>query len=162
MNDAMNNNEQKYLIFLLEQNLYGLLIDNVTEILEYQVPTKIPNVPLYVHGLFNLRGKVLPIIDLGVYFGQNSTKIFKKTCIVVINYQYNNQQVYLGILVDDVVDVIDIPTVSLEKVPDINMKIKAEFVKSMFILREKIVMLLDINQVFSEKALNIIADIPSK
>jgi len=155
-------NEEKYLIFLLEQNLYGLLVDNVTEILEYQAPTKIPNVPLYVHGLFNLRGKVLPIIDLSVYLGQDNTKILKKTCIVVINYQYNNQLVYLGILVDDVVDVIMIPAASLEKVPDINMKIKAEFIKNMFILREQIVMLLDINQVFSEKALNIIAGIPNK
>lgn len=159
MNEA---NEEKYLIFLLEQNLYGLLVDNVTEILEYQAPTKIPNVPLYVHGLFNLRGKVLPIIDLSVYLGQDNTKILKKTCIVVINYQYNNQLVSLGILVDDVVDVIMIPAALLEKVPDINMKIKAEFIKNMFILREQIVMLLDINQVFSEKALNIIAGIPSK
>lgn len=160
-NNDNNNQEKKYLIFLLEQNLYGLSIDNVSEIMEYQSPTKIPNLPPYVHGLFNLRGKVLPIIDLSVYLGQSNTRILKKTCIVVINYQYNNQLIYLSILVDDVVDVIEIFASSLEKVPDINMKINSEFIKNMFILNNQIVMLLDINQVFSEKALNIIAGIPN-
>jgi purine-binding chemotaxis protein CheW len=150
----------QYLIFLLDHNLYGLPIANITEIIEYQTPTKIPSLPIYIHGLLNLRGKVLPIIDLNLYLGQNNTAIFKKTSALIINYLFKNQVINLGILVDEVVDVVEINQESLENVLDFNIKIKPEFVKNMVILDGKIVVLLDINQVFSEKALNIIADIP--
>jgi purine-binding chemotaxis protein CheW len=151
----------KYLIFALDQNLYGVAIGNVSEIIEYQRPTKIPNLPSYIHGLLNLRGKVLPIIDFNLYLGQTTTLITKKTSAVIINYVFKNQVINLGVLVDDVLDVVEIPPESLEHVPDLNVKIKSEFIKNMFVLNEKIVILFDVNQVFSENALNVIADIPA-
>ena len=152
--------DNKYLIFSLDQNLYGVAIGNVSEIIEYQRPTKIPNLPPFIHGLLNLRGKVLPIIDFNLYLGQSSTVISKKTSEVIITYVFKNQLISLGILVDDVIDVVEIPPESLEHVPDLNVKIKSEFIKNMFVLNERIVILFDVNQVFSENALDIIADVP--
>ena len=159
--DQNKEDDNKYLIFSLDQNLYGVSIGNVSEIIEYQRPTKIPNLPPYIHGLLNLRGKVLPIIDFNLYLGQTvTTVISKKTSAVIINYVFKNQVINLGILVDDVLDVVEIPPESLEHVPDLNVKIKSEFIKNMFVLNDKIVILFDVTQVFSENALNIIADIP--
>ena len=80
--------DNKYLIFSLDQNLYGVAIGNVSEIIEYQRPTKIPNLPPFIHGLLNLRGKVLPIIDFNLYLGQSSTVISKKTSEVIITYVF--------------------------------------------------------------------------
>ncbi len=160
-NKDTNKDDNKYLIFSLDQNLYGLAIENVSEIIEYQHPTKIPNLPPYIHGLLNLRGKVVPLIDFNLYLGQTNTKVLKKTCAVIINCLFNNKLISLGILVDDVLDVIEVLPSSLEATPDFNIKIRSEFVKNMFVLNEQIVILLDINQVFSVNTLNIIADIPN-
>lgn len=154
---AQNN---KYLIFTLEQNLYGLAVEHVFEIIEYQSPTKIPNLPPYIPGLLNLRGKVLPIIDFNLYLGQKNTIIAKNTSAIIINYYFKNKAITLGILVDAVLDVVEISELSLEHVPDLSIKIKPEFIQGMFILNDKIVTLLDINRIFSETTANIIADIP--
>ena len=122
-----NKEENKYLIFQLDQALYGIGIASVIEIIEYKQPTKVPNLPTFVHGLLNLRGKVLPIIDFNLYLGNKDTVISKKTCAVIINYVSNNQPAIVGVLVDNVLDVIEVEPKMLEKTPDFGVKIKSGF-----------------------------------
>jgi len=153
INKTVNKDENKYLIFQLNQVLYGLDIANVVEIIEYKPPTKVPNVPSFVHGLLNLRGKVLPIIDFNLYLGQSNTVVSKKTCAVIVDYFFNNQPTSVGILVDNVLDVIEVQPEILEKTPDFGVNIKSEFIKNMFILNNQIIILLNINNVFSKPVL---------
>lgn len=145
---TINKEENKYLIFQLDQALYGIDITSVIEIIEYKQPTKVPNLPSFVHGLLNLRGKVLPIIDFNLYLGNKDTVISKKTCAVIINYVSNNQPAIVGVLVDNVLDVIEVEPKMLEKTPDFGVKIKSEFIKNMFILNDQIIILLNVNNVF--------------
>ena len=140
--------ENKYLIFQLHQALYGIDIANVVEIIEYKQPTKVPNLPPFVHGLLNLRGKVLPIIDFNLYLGYKDTLISKKTCAIIVDYIINNQPSVVGILVDNVLDVIEVESKMLDKTPDFGVKIKSEFIKNMFILNDQVVVLLNINNIF--------------
>lgn len=148
-----DKNENKYLIFQLNQVLYGIDIANVIEIIEYKQPTKVPNLPSFVHGLLNLRGKVLPVIDFNLYLGQSNTAVSKKTCAVIIDYLFNNQPTNVGILVDNVLDVIEVQPEVLEKAPDFGVNIKSEFVKNMFILNNQIIILLNINNIFIKPVL---------
>ena len=148
-----NKEENKYLIFQLDQALYGIGIASVIEIIEYKQPTKVPNLPTFVHGLLNLRGKVLPIIDFNLYLGNKDTVISKKTCAVIINYVSNNQPAIVGVLVDNVLDVIEVEPKMLEKTPDFGVKIKSEFIKNMFILNDQIIILLNVNNVFANPIL---------
>ena len=145
---STNKEDNKYLIFQLDRALYGINIASVIEIIEYKQPTKVPNLPTFVHGLLNLRGKVLPIIDFNLYLGNKDTVISKKTCAVIINYVSNNQPAIVGVLVDNVLDVIDVEPKMLEKTPDFGVKIKSEFIKNMFILNDQIIILLNVNNVF--------------
>ncbi len=143
-----NKEENKYLIFQLDQALYGIGIASIIEIIEYKQPTKVPNLPPFVHGLLNLRGKVLPIIDFNLYLGNKDTVISKKTCEIIVNYVSNNQPAIVGVLVDNVLDVIEVEPKMLEKTPDFGVKIKSEFIKNMFILNDQIIILLNVNNVF--------------
>lgn len=142
------SSENKYLIFELNKVLYGIDIANVVEIIEYKSPTKVPNLPPFVQGLLNLRGKVLPIIDFNTYLGQTYTIVSKKTCAIIIDYVFENQSNSVGILVDHVLDVLEVQPEILEKIPDFGVNIKAEFVKSMFVLNNQIIILLNINNIF--------------
>ena len=146
--DNKNNHENKYLIFESNKILYGIDIANVLEIIEYKMPTKVPNVPPFVHGLLNLRGKVLPIIDFNLYLGDTGITISKKTCAIIIDYLFHNQLTEIGILVDNVLDVIAIESKILEKPIDFGVNIKPEFVKNMVILNNQIIILLNINNIF--------------
>lgn len=151
-----NNNklqENKYLIFQLNDLLYGLAIEYVIEIIEYKLPTKVPNLPLFVHGLLNLRGKILPIIDFNLYLGKNNTVISKKTCIVIVNYILKGQFNSIGILVDNVLDVLEVQKENLETTPDFGVNIKSEFVKNMFIWNNQIIILLKIDNIFTQPIL---------
>jgi purine-binding chemotaxis protein CheW len=150
-----NNLQQKdqYLIFQLNRVLYGLDITNVIEIIEYKEPTHVPNLPNFVHGLLNLRGKVLPIVDFNLYLGHNNTLVSKKTCAVIIEYLFDDQVNQVGILVDSVLDVIELQPDNMEKSLDFGVNIKAEFVKNMVVLNEQIIILLDIQNVFTKPIL---------
>lgn len=148
-----NKQENKYLIFQLHDLLYGIDIENVTEIIEYTLPTKVPNLPLFVHGLLNLRGKILPVIDFNLYLDKNQTVISKKTCIVIVNYLLKEQINSIGILVDNVLDVLEVQADILETPPDFGSNIKPEFVKNMFIWNNKIIVLLKIDSIFIQPIL---------
>lgn len=143
-----DNNQEKYLIFELNHIVYGIAIVNIMEIIEYQTPSKVPNLPDFLHGLLNLRGKLLPVIDLNAYLENIHGTVNKKTCIIIVNYFANDQAHLAGIMVDQVLEVVTVNPGSLEKPPDFAVNLDPKVVAGILILDEKIITLLDINNMF--------------
>lgn len=148
-----NHQENKYLIFQLNDLFYGLEIEYVIEIIEYKMPTKVPNLPLFIHGLLNLRGKILPIMDFNLYLGKKLTTITKKTCIIIISCLSKKINNDIGILVDNVLDVLNVQPEILENIPDFSTNIHPKFIKSMFIFNNQIIILLKIDHLFIQPML---------
>jgi purine-binding chemotaxis protein CheW len=149
-------NETQYLTFRCGEELFGVEILYVREIKGYSAPTTIPMMPRSVLGVINLRGNVLPIVDLNLRFGREKTKVTKRTCIVIIELQKENDSVSIGLLVDAVSEVVDIPLEEVEKAPSFGTKIRNDFIGGIGKMENQFVILLDINFVLSIDELSIL------
>ncbi len=134
--------EGKYLTFTLGNEEYGIEIKNVTEIIGIQNITDLPDMPNYVKGVINLRGKVIPVVDVRLRFGFEERKYDERTCIVVVNI--NNMAV--GLIVDSVSEVIDIPADHIEPPPKVNKGESSRFIQGLGKVGEEVKILLDIRQ----------------
>jgi purine-binding chemotaxis protein CheW len=146
--------EQQMVLFELGAETYGLDIAAVHEIIRMQAITKVPKAPKYVEGVINLRGKVIPVIDLGRRFGLEKTERAKNNRIVVVNIG----ETTLGIIVDAVTEVLRIPTDSVEPVSDIVTSGHSEYLMGIAKLSDKMVILLALEKLLAgEPALGNIA-----
>ena len=135
-------NEKQMVLFELGTETYGLDIASVHEIIRMQPITKVPKAPLYVEGVINLRGRVIPVIDIGKRFGFEKTEEVKNNRIVVINIKDTT----LGIIVDAVTEVIRIPTESIDPVSDIVTAGQADYLQGIAKLPEKMIILLALDK----------------
>src|SRR3569833_2920 len=138
---------EQYLTFLLGGEVYAMGILSIKEILEYQPVTTVPMTPAYVRGVINLRGAVVPVLDLSVRFGRPASEVTKRTCIVIIEVGAGESRQDVGIVVDAVQAVLDIPHNEIEPSPRFGMQVQTEFVQGMGKVNGKFVILLDVNQV---------------
>ncbi len=138
--------EGKYLTFALDQEEYGIEILRVREIIGLREITAIPQMPDYAKGVINLRGKVIPILDIRRKFGLNAIEVTSETCIIVINIQQN----LMGIIVDRVCEVIDIVQDAIEPPPAFGSGVRTDFILGMGKTGERVKMLLDIEKVLME------------
>jgi len=152
--DDANDEHEKYLTFELKDMTYGVDILGIKEIIEYGQLTKIPMVPNYIRGVINLRGNVVPIIDLSVRLGKEPLSATKKTCIIILEIEQDNDNMVLGFMVDSVNEVIDIVQDSIEATPSFGMDIRTDFVAGMGRVDERFVVLLDLESVLSIKELS--------
>lgn len=134
--------EGKYLTFMINSEEYGFEIRFVTEIIGIQNITEVPDMPDYVRGVINLRGKVVPIMDVHLRFGIEVRDYDERTCIIVINV---NDQV-IGIVVDRVCEVLDIPKAQIDPAPDLRKERGNRFIQGMGKFGEKVKMLLDVEK----------------
>jgi purine-binding chemotaxis protein CheW len=148
--------ESQYLTFLSGNEVFGIGILHVKEIKEYTSVTTIPMMPNYVKGVINLRGNVVPIIDLPVRFGRERSNISKRTCVVIVEVEYEDESMDIGILEDAVNEVIDIPPSAIESPPSFGSKIRIEFITGIGKLENQFVILLNINKVLSVSELSLI------
>lgn len=139
----------KYLTFILEQEHYGLEILAVQEIIGMMAVTRVPRTPDYMRGVINLRGKVIPLIDLRVKFGLSATEDTKKTCIIVLQITRGGQKTTLGIVVDEVSEVVDIPQKNVQPPPEIGVNIDTRVIIGLGKVEQKVILLLDIDRVFT-------------
>jgi purine-binding chemotaxis protein CheW len=139
----------QYLTFLLGGEMYALGILNVKEIIEYGQLTEIPMMPAFIRGVINLRGSVVPVVDLAARFGHTQSEIGKRTCIVIVEARQGEDKHDLGIMVDAVSEVLEIPGSEIEPPPSFGAKIRAEFIAGMGKVAGKFVILLDIQRVLS-------------
>jgi purine-binding chemotaxis protein CheW len=146
--------EGKYLTFVLGHEEYGLEILKVREIISVMEITEVPQVPAFIKGVINLRGKVIPIIDLRLKFGMSAIEYTRETCIIVVNVR----ELLLGIVVDTVAEVLDIIEKDIDPPPTFGGAIKTDFILGMGKVKGKVKILLDIDKVLSSEELETVAD----
>jgi purine-binding chemotaxis protein CheW len=121
----------QYLTFSLGEEVFAMNITNVREIIQYGPMTTVPLMPTFMRGMINLRGSVVPVIDLQARFGRGTAAIGKKSCNVIFDAQRSGERVELGLLVDAVSEVITIPTDQIEPPPNFGSSVRREFINGM-------------------------------
>jgi purine-binding chemotaxis protein CheW len=139
----------QYLTFVLGAETFAIGILSIKEIIEYSSLTDVPMMPPYVRGVINLRGAVVPVIDLAVRFGRAPAEVTKRTCIVIIEVMANAERQVIGIVVDAVNEVLDIPAADVEPPPAFGTGIRTDFMLGMGKVHNKFVILLDVNHVLA-------------
>lgn len=139
----------QYLTFTVGSELYGLGILSVKEIIEYQSLTAVPMMPPAIRGVINLRGAVVPVMDLSVRLGQAPAEVSKRTCIVIIELQGEGESQTIGALVDAVNQVLEIPPSEIEPAPSFGTNIRCDFMRGIGKVANKFVVLLNAYQVLA-------------
>ena len=139
----------QYLTFTLQNEVYGLDILRVREILEYSRPTIVPMMPTFVHGVINLRGNVVPVIDLAQRFGRAATTLQPRTCVVIIEIDGEDGPLAIGILVDAVNAVLDMDAAQIEPAPSFGTGLRQDFIRGMARTDVGFIILLDVGRVLS-------------
>lgn len=148
--ESASKDIQTYLSFCLGNETFATNVQKVLNILELKPITKVPHAPEFMRGVINLRGNVLPVIDMRVKFGMERVEATVDTCIIVLNVEISGEEVMLGILVDAVSEVLEIDENKIEPSPSIGTRYKAEFIKGMWRNGEDaFIMLLNIDLIFS-------------
>jgi purine-binding chemotaxis protein CheW len=145
---------EQYLTFVLDSEEYGVPILSVRGIQGWEKTTPIPNAPEYVMGIINLRGEVVPIIDLRRRFGLESVEYSANTVVIVVRIEQGGSEKTVGLVVDAVADVHDIKSDDLRESPDFGSDLKQEYVSSLGLIGEKMVIILDINKIMDWGDLN--------
>ncbi|HYA13465.1 MAG TPA: chemotaxis protein CheW [Syntrophales bacterium] len=146
--ETKNTGEGKYLTFSLRGEEYGIEIIKVKEIIGIMNITTIPQTPAYVRGVINLRGKVIPVIDLRLKFGMEESPYTDRTCIVVVDiYESSKGNFFMGIIVDSVSEVINIRGEEIEKTPSFGVSLRNDYFIGMAKVKDAVKLLLDIDRV---------------
>jgi len=147
---------RQYLTFVVTTESFGIAIASIKEIIEYRIPTEVPMMPRYMRGVINLRGRVVPVIDLAARFGHRQVEQTRRTCIVILEVQQNGEQHDIGVMVDAVSAVVEIADADVEPSPLFGANLRADFISGMGKLGEQFVILLDIGKVLSIEELAIL------
>ena len=146
----------QYLTFKLEDEVFGLAIGKVREVLDFTTITKVPRTPEYMRGVINLRGSVVPVVDLHLKFGLAQTEKTVNTCIIIVEISMEGEITVLGALADSVQEVVELEPEQIEPAPKIGTKLNTEFIKGMGKREDQFIILLDIDKVFSNEELSVV------
>lgn len=147
MAEELQSNQ--YLTFTLADEVFAVDVARVREILEITNITKVPQVPDFMRGVINLRGCVVPVIDLRLKFGMPEIEQTVNSCIIVVEVEMDGEKIVLGALADSVQEVIEMEQSQIEAAPHIGTHLKTEFIEGMGKHNDRFVMILDIDEVFS-------------
>lgn len=139
----------KYLTFALAREEYGVPVLKVREIIKMMDITGVPQVPEHVKGVINLRGKVIPIVDLRLKFGLPSAEYTDRTCIIVVEVDLAGRRVMLGVIVDHVSEVLNISKEEIEPMPEVGTRFDAEYLKGVAKVKGTVKLLLELDTVLS-------------
>src|SRR6204780_5445685 len=139
----------QYLTFMTAGEEYAIGIAKVSEIVEYETVTTVPNTPIWIHGVTNLRGRVVPVVDLAVKFGLPASRISKFSCIIITEVMFEGENLTMGVLADSVSQVLDLSADEIEQTPPFGTRVKTEFLLGMGSLGKKFCLILDIDKVLS-------------
>lgn len=145
--------QQQYLTFFLAGEEYAIGIQRVKEIIEYTAITKVPKVPEWIRGVINLRGNVVPVVDLAVRFGMEERPVTKTSCIVVVEVEQETERTIMGIVADAVNQVIDLAPKDIEEPPAFGTQVRLEYLLGMGKLGQKFALILNIDRVLSTSEL---------
>ncbi len=139
----------QYLSFKLDEEEFALDISKVREVLDFTKITKVPQTPDFMRGVINLRGSVVPVVDLNMKFGMDVTKKTVNTRVIIGEIDVDGEDTILGVLADSVHEVIELEPENIEPAPKIGTKLNTEFLRGMGKRDEEFIMILDIDKVFS-------------
>ena len=152
-----NKNAGKYLTVVLDHEAYGIAVLKVREIIRLQKITTVPQMPDFVKGVINLRGRVIPVVDLRVKFGLKS-EYADRTCIVVVQVKLANEQlVQMGLIVDSVEEVVNLPAEEIEPTPEFGTKVDTSYLLGMAKVKGQVKTLLDIDRVVAPETVQALA-----
>ncbi len=159
---ALLDKEGKYLTFALALEEYGLEILKVREIIGYMEITAVPQTPHHVKGVINLRGQVIPVIDLRSKFGMETAEITEESCIIVVEISQGSARFSTGIVVDHVQEVLDIVGQDIEQAPQFGSSVDTDFILGMGKIGDSVKILLDIDKVLGADDLSDLNAVPGE
>jgi purine-binding chemotaxis protein CheW len=146
---VVQKEEAQYLTFLLGSEMFAIDILGIKEIIEYGSLTSVPMMPEFIRGVINLRGAVVPVVDLSARFGRAASAVTRRSCIVIIEAVNQGEAQDIGVLVDAVSEVLEIPAAEIEPAPSFGANIRADFISGMGKVKDKFVIILDADRVLS-------------
>ena len=146
----------QYLTFKLDDEIFALDISKVREVLDFTTITRVPRTPEFMRGVINLRGSVVPVVDLRLKFGMTKTEKTVNTCIIITEVTVDNETTVLGALADSVQEVLDLGPDHIEPAPKIGTRLNTEFIKGMGKRDNKFIIILNIDKVFSTDELALV------
>ena len=158
LDDELEQTSQ-FLTFLLGGDVFAINILNIREILEYSPLTPVPMTPNFIAGVLNLRGSVVPIINLALRFDKADAEITKRTSIVIVEITHEDQKLEIGVIVDIVNEVIEIP--EIEAAPSFGASIRTDFIEGMGKVNDAFTIILNLNHVLSVDELSMLQDTQS-
>ena len=157
MSTAEMTETQQYLAFMLDDGLFAIRVDKIREILDFSTVTRVPQMPPYVRGIINLRGSVVPVIDMRVKFGMPQADDTVDTCIVVVEVLVDGKAtttITIGVLADSVQEVFELKAGQIEPPPNIGAKLKADFILGLGKRDDDFIIILDVDKTFSSVELS--------
>ncbi|OGQ54938.1 MAG: chemotaxis protein CheW [Deltaproteobacteria bacterium RIFCSPLOWO2_02_FULL_53_8] len=149
----------QYLTFKLEDEIFALDISKVREVLDFTSVTKVPRTPDFMRGVINLRGSVVPVVDMRLKFGMSLTTKTVNTCVIIVEISLEGEKIIIGALADSVQEVVDLDPSQIEPAPRIGTRLKTEFIKGMGKRDDHFIIILDIDRIFSTDELTLVADL---
>ena len=146
----------QYLSFKLSDEIYALDIAKVREVLDFTTVTKVPRTPEFMRGVINLRGSVVPVVDLRLKFGMTKTESSVNTCIIIVEVKVDDETTILGALADSVQEVLDLGPDHIEPAPKIGTRLNTMFIKGMGKRDNKFTIIMDIDKIFSTDELALV------
>jgi purine-binding chemotaxis protein CheW len=146
----------QHLTFKLDEEVFALDISKVREVLEYTTVTRVPQTPPFMCGVINLRGGVVPVVDLRLKFGMTEAEKTVNTCIIIVEVDLDGEKTVLGALADSVQEVFEFEPDQIEPAPKIGTRLRTEFIKGMGKRDDQFIMILDIDKVFSTDELAVV------
>jgi purine-binding chemotaxis protein CheW len=159
MADTSDVKAPQYLSFTIAGTDYGFPILTVKEILQYEETTRVPGTPHSIRGVINVRGQVVPIVDLAVKFGRGETQVSKRTCILVVEAAVGSERLTVGVLADAVNEVLDLPYSDIETAPSFGANVRVDYLTGMGKVGKSFVLLLDADRVLSASEAELAAQV---
>ena len=158
MESINTENTGQFLTFVLDEEIYALDIRQVREVLDLTTITKVPRMPEFMRGVINLRGGVVPVVDLRLKFGLNATEKTVDTCIIIIEITLDGETTLIGALADSVQEVMDLDHDQIKAPPKIGTRLRTEFIRGMGKKNDRFIIILDIDKVFTAQELSQVSD----
>lgn len=149
---------RQFLTFSLDGELFAIAIVRIKEIIEYGTLTTVPMMPPFIRGVINLRGSVVPVVDLQARFGRPASKVSRRSCVVILELDTEEERQQIGVLVDSVSEVLELPESEIEPPPAFGAAVRPDFIEGMGKIGGRFVILLDLSRVLSSGELAAVAE----
>lgn len=152
----------QFLTFMLSNEEFAVPIMQVKEIIEHRDLTNVPMVPKFIAGAINLRGGVVPVVNLAIKFSMPPEDITRRTCIVIMEVKIDDDYVIMGVLVDKVLQVLDIADEDIDPAPSLGAKVRTDFIRGMGKLEDRFIVILEVDSVLSADEVAVVGDIQAE